>query len=75
MNSFNFSNKNLTEQNINYDLSKTEKYSLEIDSKTNEITIIEKTTNTVIQKISADMLSRCLNILPYAQGVNLNKNL
>lgn len=58
---------------IRYDLSKTEKYALKVDDETNEILIIEKSTNDIVQRINADELSRFISFLPGTKGAIVNR--
>ncbi len=58
---------------VKYDLSRSEKYSLEVDDETNEILIVEKFTKNIVQKINADELSAFVNFLPDAKGAIVNR--
>ena len=58
---------------IKYDLSNCDKYILKIDDKTNNILIIEKSSNAVLQKINAQELSAFVNFLSNSQGSIINR--
>lgn len=58
---------------VKYDLSKSELYSLELDSESDEILIVDKHTKNIVQRISAGELSRFVNFLPNAQGTLVNR--
>ena len=62
-----------TEETIKYDLSKSDKYSLEIDETTDEINIVEKSSKKIVQKISAEELSNMAVYLINSQGSIINK--
>ena len=56
-----------------YDLSDTNRYAIKIDSHENAIQIIEKKSNTVIQVINADELSRLVSFLGDSCGSIVNR--
>ncbi len=58
---------------IKYDLSQNEKYLLKVDDATNEIMIIDKASQNVVQRISAEDLSHFVNYLSNSQGSIVNR--
>ena len=58
---------------VKYDLSDSSKYILKLDQQTNEILIIEKASNNVIQKFSADELLRFVEHSTDSCGSIVNK--
>ena len=58
---------------IKYDLSDSQKYSLKLDENTNNILIIENSSNQIVQKISADRLSNYVEFLHNSQGSMINR--
>jgi len=65
--------EDVQEEIIKYDLSDSNKYYLNIDEVANKIMIIEKTTKTVVQEISADKLSNFVGFLSNSQGSIVNR--
>jgi len=63
----------ISEETIKYDLSKSDKYCLKLDEKTDTILIIEKASEKIIQSIDAVQLSRFVNFLPNSTGAIVNK--
>jgi len=66
---------NEEEQNevINYDLTDTKKYQLKIDENTNNVLIIKKDTQEVIQVFSANVLSNLTGFLNEGNGILVNR--
>lgn len=58
---------------IKYDLSQTDKYVLKINDDTNDILIMEKETNTIVDKINAKELSKLVHYLANSQGAIVNR--
>lgn len=58
---------------INYDLSDTKKYQLKIDENSNNVLIIKKDTQEVIQVFSAKVLSNLTGFLNEGNGVLVNR--
>lgn len=58
---------------IKYDLSESSKYCLKIDDKTNKIMILEKSSQNIVQVISADELTRFVGFLSNSQGSIVNR--
>ena len=56
-----------------YDLSDTKKYALEIDDKTNTVSIKEKSSQTVIQTFDIQTLSNLTKYLKNYCGVLINR--
>ncbi len=61
----------INEKTIKYDLSKTDKYSINVED--DEIVITEKDTNDVVQIINASELARFINFLPESKGAIVNR--
>lgn len=60
-------------ETIKYDLSDSSKYCLKIDDKTNKIMIMEKSSQNIVQVISADELTRFVGFLSNSQGSIVNR--
>ena len=63
----------VVEETIKYDLSRSDKYCLELDEKNNVILIKEKSTNYIIQRLDPQELSRFVNFLSNSQGSLINR--
>ena len=61
------------EEVIKYDLSRNDKYLLKIEDESNSILIVEKSTQNVVQKISAEKLSNFVNYLSNSNGSIVNR--
>ncbi len=61
------------EEILKYDLSDSEKYMLKVDSLTNNILIVKKDTNEVLQVFSADILQHLMGNLMQGNGVLVNR--
>ncbi len=61
------------EEILKYDLSDSEKYMLKVDSSTNNILIVKKDTNEVLQVFSADILQHLMGNLMQGNGVLVNR--
>ena len=61
------------EEILKYDLSDSEKYMLKVDSLTNNILIVNKDTNEVLQVFSADILQHLMGNLMQGNGVLVNR--
>lgn len=61
------------EEILKYDLSDSEKYMLKVDSLTNNILIVKKATNEVLQVFSADILQHLMGNLMQGNGVLVNR--
>ena len=57
--------ENIQEEVTKYDLSDSNKYVVKLDDVTNQILIIEKATNKVVQNVDADQLSK---LVAYSQN-------
>lgn len=60
------------EEVVKYDLSDNEKYSLNIDED-NMVSIVEKSTGNVIQKLNSQELSRYVSFLSNSNGSIVNR--
>lgn len=58
---------------VKHDFSQSDKYKLEINEDTNDIIIIEKQTNEVIEKINSKELSKLVLYLANSQGTIVNR--
>lgn len=56
-----------------FDLSDTKKYILKVDEKANEILIVEKATQKIIQKFNPEALSNLTGYLSNYTGVLINR--
>ncbi len=65
------SETNIQESTVKYDLSKVDKYSILVDE--DELLIVEKSSNNIIQKINASELARFINFLPEPKGAIVNR--
>ena len=63
----------IQEEVIKYDLSRKDKYALQLDEENNTIVIIDKITKNVIQKIDPQELSLFVNYLSNSQGSMINR--
>lgn len=61
------------EEIINYDLSDTKKYELKVEENTNNILIIDKDTDEVLQVFSAKILSNLTGFLNTSNGILVNR--
>ena len=61
------------EEILKYDLSDSEKYMLKVDSLTNNILIVKKDTNEVLQVFSADILQHLMGNLMQGNGGLVNR--
>ena len=61
------------EEVIKYDLSRNDKYLLKIEDESNSILIVEKSTQNIVQKISAEKLSNFVNYLSNSNGSIVNR--
>ena len=60
---------------IKYDLSDSNKYSLQLDEESNNILIIDKTSSNVVQQINADELSSYVGFLVNSQGSLISRKI
>ena len=58
---------------VKYDLSQSDKYGLKINEDTNDILIVEKATNNIVEKINAKELSKLVYYLANSQGAIVNR--
>ena len=58
---------------LKYDLSDSEKYILKVDNVSNNILIVKKDTNEVLQVFSADILQHLMGYLMQGNGVLVNR--
>ena len=63
----------IEEEIIKYDLSDNNKYILKLDEQSNNILIIEKSSQLVVQKIDANELSNYVGYLSNSQGSLVNR--
>lgn len=56
-----------------YDLSKHDKYILKVDDESDNILIVEKATNKVLQEVNAENLAEFVKYMAYSQGSIINR--
>ena len=68
-------NETPQEEVIKYDLTRSDKYAIKLDSDEKTILIIDKTNDIIVQKVNSESLSRFVGFLSSSQGAMINRKL